>query len=102
MREDAKPFGTFPRVPSTTGIKETGDQTKSYLEILLRPDTWHLPLDRSRSLEQPDQIDDQNDHHHQLQHKRSVLVELIDHEAIKLLGGVDFLVDQIFVIGRCV
>jgi len=23
---------------------------ESYLEILLRPDTWHLPLDRSRSL----------------------------------------------------
>jgi len=35
MREDANRLGRFPRVPSTTGIKETGDQTKSYLEILL-------------------------------------------------------------------
>src|SRR5271169_3100983 len=66
------------------------------------PENWGLELpssDRSAPLEQPDQIDDQNNDHHQLQHKRAALVELVDHEAVEFFGGVDFLVDQVFVVG---
>src|SRR5580698_497013 len=55
---------------------------------------------RSRSLEQPDQIDDQNNHHHQLQHKRAALMKLIDHEAIQFFRRVDFLIHQVFVVGN--
>src|SRR5271169_214125 len=66
------------------------------------PENWGLELpssDRRASLKQPDQIDDQNNDHHQLQHKRAALVELVDHEAVEFFGGVDFLVDQVLVVG---
>src|ERR1019366_5054861 len=49
---------------------------------------------------QPDQVDDQNNYHHQLQHERPALVELVDHEAVEFFGGVDFLVDQVLVIAH--
>src|ERR1700732_436293 len=56
--------------------------------------------------EDPDQLDDQYYYHHQLEHEGSALVELIDHEMIKLFGGIQFLLNQIFVVrdahpGRC-
>src|SRR6478672_2250731 len=48
--------------------------------------------------EQEDQFDDQNDHHHKFEHEGSALVELVHHEAVKVFGRVQFLVDQILVV----
>src|ERR1700687_6263582 len=50
--------------------------------------------------EQEDQFDDQDDHHHEFEHEGTALVELVHHEAVKVLGGVQFLVDQVFVVGH--
>jgi hypothetical protein len=38
--------------------------------------------------EDPDQLDDQNYYHHQLEHEGSALVELINHEMIQLFRGI--------------
>ena len=47
-----------------------------------------------------DQFDDQNDHHHEFEHEGAALVELVDHEAVEILGGLQFLRDQVFVVGH--
>src|SRR5215469_3131999 len=52
------------------------------------------------SLEEVDQLDHQNDDHHQFQHEGAALVELIDHEAVELLGRMHLLRDQVFVVGH--
>src|SRR5713226_5643818 len=50
--------------------------------------------------EQEDKFDDQDDHHHELEHEGAALVELVHHEAVEVLGGLQFLVDQVFVVGH--
>src|SRR5579863_9810947 len=50
------------------------------------------------STEEIDQFDNQNDDDHEFQHECTALVELIDHEAIKLFGGLYFLGDEILVV----
>jgi len=43
-------------------------------------------LDRVAA-EKEDEFDNEDDDHHQLKHKRAALVELVDHEAVELFGG---------------
>src|SRR5580765_1011426 len=50
------------------------------------------------ALEEVNQLDDQNDDHHQFEHEGSRLIELFDHEAVEVFGGVKFFLYQIFVI----
>src|ERR1700758_760020 len=50
--------------------------------------------------EEPDQFDNQNDHHHEFEHEGAALVELVNHEMIELLGGLQFLLHQILVVGH--
>src|ERR1700726_1902029 len=50
--------------------------------------------------EQEDQLDDQNDHYHEFENEGAALVELVHHEAVEVLGGLQFLVDQVFVVGN--
>src|SRR6202163_152408 len=50
--------------------------------------------------EQEDQLDDQNDHYHEFEHEGAALVELVHHEAVEVLSGLQFLVDQVFVVGN--
>ena len=59
-----------------------------------------LELKSWLAAEQHDQLDDQDDHHHQCQHECAALIELVDHEAIELLGRVQLLLDQVFVVGH--
>src|SRR5579864_3519146 len=49
--------------------------------------------------EEIDQLNDQDYYHHELEHKGSRLVELLDHEAVEIFGGVEFFLDQVFVVG---
>src|SRR5207247_3101531 len=58
----------------------------------------HLSADVETSLlkyfppvKQINQVNNQNNHHHQLQHKRATLMKLIDHESIKFLRRLQFL-----------
>ena len=51
------------------------------------------------ALEEVDQLDDQDYYHHELEDKGSGLVELLDHEAVEIFGGVEFFLDQVFVVG---
>src|SRR5437899_10929306 len=53
---------------------------------------------RAVTEEKDKELNNQNDHHHQFQRKRPALVELIHHEAVKLFGGLQLLVNQVFVI----
>jgi hypothetical protein len=50
--------------------------------------------------EEIDQLDDENDDHHQLEYEGAALIELVHHEAVELFGGFQFLLDEIFVIGH--
>src|SRR5579859_948980 len=50
--------------------------------------------------EEVHQLDDQNEHHQQLQHERPALVELLDHELVEVFGGLQFFFDQVFVVGH--
>jgi hypothetical protein len=45
------------------------------------------------AFEEVDELDDQDYHHHQLKYEGSRLIELLDHEPVEVLGGVDFLLD---------
>src|ERR1700758_4855561 len=54
-------------------------------------------LDRFAA-EEVDQFDDQDDDHHQFQHKGAALVELVDHEAVEIFGGLQLLFDEVFVV----
>ena len=51
------------------------------------------------AFEEVDQLDDQDYYDHQFQDKGSGLVELLDHEAVEIFGGVEFFLDQVFVVG---
>src|SRR5450755_3883983 len=50
--------------------------------------------------EKEGQFDDQNNHHHGFEHEGAALVELVHHKAVKVFGGVQLLVDQVFVVGH--
>ncbi len=50
--------------------------------------------------EDVNQLDDQDYNDHQFENKGAGLVELVDHEVIELLGSLQFLLHQIFVIGH--
>src|SRR6266576_6415195 len=52
------------------------------------------------AFEEVDQFDDQDNYDHQFQYKSSRLVELLDHEAVEIFGGVEFFFDQVFVVGH--
>src|SRR5580700_4118957 len=49
--------------------------------------------------EEVDQFDDQDYDHHQLQDEGAGLVELLNHEAVEVFGGLEFFFDQVFVVG---
>jgi hypothetical protein len=51
------------------------------------------------AFEEVDQLDDQDYYHHQFEDEGSGLVELLDHEAVEVFGGVEFFFDQVFVVG---
>src|ERR1700693_1995454 len=61
---------------------------------------WTLAPTLKLAAEEEDQFDDQDDYYHELEHEGTALVELVHHEAIQVLGGVQFLVDQVFVVGH--
>src|SRR4029077_402644 len=72
----------------TSGLEYSGRQRVSsdpFLESRLASEQHH-------------QLNHQNHHHHQLQHERPALIELVDHEVIELLGGFQFLLDEVFVV----
>src|SRR5579864_6642731 len=50
------------------------------------------------TLEEINELDDQDDDHHQLKHERARLVELLHHEAVEILGGLQLFLDQIFIV----
>src|SRR5450755_2769465 len=50
--------------------------------------------------EEEGQFDEQDNHHHGFEHEGAALVELVHHEAVKVFGGVQLLVDQVFVVGN--
>src|SRR5271157_1532383 len=50
--------------------------------------------------EEVDQLDYQDDYHHQFQDKGAALVELLHHEAVEIFGGLQFFFDQVFVVGH--
>src|SRR5947208_10300199 len=52
------------------------------------------------SFEEIDQLDDQDDYDHQLQDEGAALVELLDHEAVKVFSGVELFLDEFFVVGN--
>jgi hypothetical protein len=52
------------------------------------------------AFEEVNQLDDQDDDHRELEEKCAALVELVDHEAVELFGGVDLAGDKVFVIGH--
>src|SRR5437588_8725822 len=56
-------------------------------------------LDRLAA-EEIDQLDDENDHHHQLEHKGAALVKLVDHETVEIFSGVKLFLHQILVVGH--
>src|SRR5580658_2754632 len=58
-----------------------------------------LCLDRFAA-EEVDELDDQDDDHHQFQYEGTALVEFVDHEAVELFGGLQLLLDQVFVVGH--
>src|SRR5580700_4064224 len=66
---------------------------------------WSLGRERTtRKLdrlpaEEVDQFDDEDDYHHQLKHEGAGLVELVDHEAVEVFGGLQLFFDQVFVVG---
>src|SRR5271170_2205195 len=49
--------------------------------------------------EEVDEFDDQNDDYHQFEDESAALVEFVDHEAVELFGGLQLLLDQVFVVG---
>ena len=51
------------------------------------------------SSEEVDQLDDQDDDDHQFQDEGAGLVELLDHEAVEVFGGLEFFLDEVFVVG---
>src|SRR5215467_9977879 len=51
------------------------------------------------SLEEVDQLDYQDDDDHQLEYEGARLVELLDHEAVEVFGGLELFFDQVFVVG---
>jgi hypothetical protein len=44
-------------------------------------------------VEEEDQLNNKYHYHHQLQHEGAALVEFVDHEAVELFGGLQFLLD---------
>lgn len=50
--------------------------------------------------EEVDELDDEDDDHGELEEEGAALVELIDHEAVEIFGGIDFLLDEVLVIGN--
>src|SRR5271163_3057266 len=48
--------------------------------------------------EEVDKFDDQDYDHHQFQDEGAALIEFVDHEAVELFGGLQFLLDQVFVV----
>src|ERR1022692_1284323 len=51
------------------------------------------------SAEKINDFDDQDYYHHQFQDEGAALVEFVDHEAVELFGGLQFLLDEVFVVG---
>ena len=49
--------------------------------------------------EEVDQFDDQDYHYHQFEDEGAGLVELVDHEAVEVFGGLEFFLDEVFVVG---
>jgi hypothetical protein len=49
--------------------------------------------------EEIDQLDDEDYYDHEFKHEGAALVEFVDHEAVELFGGLQFLLDQVFVVG---
>lgn len=52
----------------------------------------------SPAAKQECELNNQDRDHHHLQHKRAALLKLFDHEAIQVVSGFEFLVNQLFVI----
>src|SRR5579863_9540689 len=50
--------------------------------------------------EEVDELDDQDYYDHQLQDEGAGLVELLDHEAVEIFGGLQLFFDQVFVVGH--
>src|SRR5579863_37146 len=68
-------------------MTECGDDSGNY---------W---LDRLAA-EEVDQLDDQDHDHHQFEDEGAALVELLHHEAVKIFGGLQLFLDQVFVVGH--
>src|SRR5262249_56141390 len=45
-----------------------------------------------------DQVNDQDDHRNEFEEEGAALIELVDHEPVKLFGGAQFLRNQVFVV----
>jgi hypothetical protein len=58
-----------------------------------------VPTSLHFAFEEVDQLDNQDDYHHQLQNEGATLVELLDHETVEVFGGVELFLDEIFVVG---
>src|ERR1035437_7998225 len=50
--------------------------------------------------EEVDKFDDQDDDNHEFEHEGAALIEFVHHEAVELFGGLQFLLDEIFVVGH--
>ena len=58
------------------------------------------PPSNDLPLEQKHQLDHQNYDHHQLQHKRAALLELVHHELVQIPSGIQLVIHQPAVIGN--
>ena len=49
--------------------------------------------------EKIEELNDEDNDNGEFEKEGTALVELVDHEAVEVFGGVDFLVDEVFVVG---
>src|SRR5580700_2572558 len=76
--------------------------TMLWEKLPLRPKTppFQNKILNGLTAEEVDEFDDQDDDNHEFEHEGAALIEFVHHEAVELFGGLQFLLDEIFVVGH--